>query len=395
MWRRVLAADPGHAAALHSLAVHAFRRRDFTEALRLLRSAQVAAPDDPMILLTTSVVLREQGNSEEEFKAIQASLVVDQYFLPGLLAKASFLERSGRAHAAVAVYRDVLKIVPDERQWPDALRTELLHAQGKTQEHARGLASFISERVGMRLAALTPAEAERWAEAGALVAGTSRPFVSQATRLQVPRIAAIPFFAREDFPWLVELESKTDAIRAEMHAALSLHSEQFKPYVAYAPGVPLNQWQELNNSKRWSSYFLWCNGQPVADHLQECPVTASALAAAEMPRIPGQCPNAMFSVLAAHTVIPPHHGETNARLVVHLPLVVPEGCTYRVGFEQRRWTVGEALVFDDSIEHEARNDGDQVRVVLILDTWNPLLSIAEREMVLAVSEAAEAFRQQT
>ncbi len=79
---------------------------------------------------------------------------------------------------------------------------------------------------------------------------------------------------------------------------------------------------------------------------------------------------------------------------MHLPLVVPERCLYRVGFEQRRWKVGEVLIFDDSIEHEARNDSDEVRVVLILDVWNPLLSASERDMVTALSAALREFQGQ-
>jgi len=65
---------------------------------------------------------------------------------------------------------------------------------------------------------------------------------------------------------------------------------------------------------------------------------------------------------------------------------------YRVGFEQRRWKVGEVLIFDDSIEHEARNDSDELRVVLIFDVWNPLLSPGERDMVRALSAARREFQ---
>jgi aspartyl/asparaginyl beta-hydroxylase (cupin superfamily) len=54
--------------------------------------------------------------------------------------------------------------------------------------------------------------------------------------------------------------------------------------------------------------------------------------------------------------------------------------------------VGEVLAFDDSIEHEARNDSDELRVVLIFDVWNPLLSPAERDMVQALSAATREFR---
>ena len=73
-------------------------------------------------------------------------------------------------------------------------------------------------------------------------------------------------------------------------------------------------------------------------------------------------------------------------------MIVPDGCRFRVGFEERRWKVGEVLLFDDTIEHEAFNDSDELRVVLIFDVWNPLLTAPEREMVRAMTMAAREFR---
>jgi aspartyl/asparaginyl beta-hydroxylase (cupin superfamily) len=100
-----------------------------------------------------------------------------------------------------------------------------------------------------------------------------------------------------------------------------------------------------------------------------------------MAQQPNFSPTAMFSCLEAQTTIPPHCGETNTRLIVHLPLVVPAGCGFRVGNETREWHEGKAFVFDDTLEHEARNDSDELRVVLIFDVWNPFLTTAERELV--------------
>jgi aspartyl/asparaginyl beta-hydroxylase (cupin superfamily) len=105
----------------------------------------------------------------------------------------------------------------------------------------------------------------------------------------------------------------------------------------------------------------------------------------------GRTPSAMFSVLKPRTRIPPHTGVTNARLVAHLPLVVPEGCGFRVGNETRQWVPGTAWVFDDTIEHEAWNDSDRPRAILIFDVWHPALTPAERAMVTAMAEAMEAF----
>ncbi|OYW21010.1 MAG: hypothetical protein B7Z43_11800 [Sphingomonas sp. 12-62-6] len=95
----------------------------------------------------------------------------------------------------------------------------------------------------------------------------------------------------------------------------------------------------------------------------------------------------MFSLLAPGTAIPPHVGVNNARLVCHLPLVVPDGCWFRVGAETRFWQRGEAFVFDDTIEHEALNPSDQLRIVFIFDVWHPDLSAVERDAVAALIAA--------
>ncbi len=99
----------------------------------------------------------------------------------------------------------------------------------------------------------------------------------------------------------------------------------------------------------------------------------------------------MYSALQPRTRIPPHTGVANFRLVVHLPLVLPPGCGFRVGSETREWRIGESWVFDDTIEHEAINDSDQIRVVLIWDTWHPALTPVERRLISAMNAALDDF----
>ena len=92
----------------------------------------------------------------------------------------------------------------------------------------------------------------------------------------------------------------------------------------------------------------------------------------------------MFSLLRPGARIAPHTGMYNTRLVCHLPLIVPPGCRFRVGNEVREWQEGKLLIFDDTIEHEAWNDGTEDRVVLIFDIWRPELSEQERREVAAL-----------
>jgi aspartyl/asparaginyl beta-hydroxylase (cupin superfamily) len=149
----------------------------------------------------------------------------------------------------------------------------------------------------------------------------------------------------------------------------------------------LNQWKELNQSKRWSALFLWKDGKRSDTIAARCPKTVAALEAAPVVKIPHRGPTAFFSLLEPHTRIPPHTGTTNTRLTVHIPLIVPPKCGFRVGTQTREWHPGTALLFDDTIEHEAWNDSAEERVILIFDIWNPLLTQAERDLMTAATAA--------
>jgi aspartate beta-hydroxylase len=57
---------------------------------------------------------------------------------------------------------------------------------------------------------------------------------------------------------------------------------------------------------------------------------------------------------------------------------VPEGdLALNVSGELMRWREGSCFSFDDTFEHEAWNRGDETRVVLLFDVWNPHLTPIE------------------
>ncbi|GFE88147.1 aspartyl/asparaginyl beta-hydroxylase domain-containing protein [Steroidobacter agaridevorans] len=391
-WLEVRRLEPHNSKALFSLGVHALQRGELAPAIELLRSARSVAPADPVILMTLVNAFARQGDREAEHEVIEATLALDAYFLPALLARANWMERYGRASAAATMYRNALKVAPPPSHWPAQLKPQLEYARDVVERYSKALGEHLETKLAETRAALDPSVAGRWQEAAAIVTGRSKPFVSESNQLLVPRLPAIPFFDRSHFPWIGEFEAKTDAIRAELLAALQSQNDRFNPYIAYGKGDPVNQWRELNHSLRWSAFHLWRGGVPVQENLQLCPLTAEALALVPQVTIGGLCPNAMFSALAPRTHIPPHNGETNARLVAHLPLIVPDGCWLRVGYEKHEWKVGEVVVFDDTLEHEAMNGSDELRVVLIFDVWNPLLAPAERDMVRAMTAAVREFQ---
>jgi aspartyl/asparaginyl beta-hydroxylase (cupin superfamily) len=278
-------------------------------------------------------------------------------------------------------------------QPPPFVSEAIQHANEVLHANDRALEAFLQPRLETLRARHAGERLERFDACLELLLGKRRLYQQEPAFMLFPRLPAIEFIDREHYPWLDAFDAATSEIRTEAQAALAESAQDFVPYIAKPAGSPVDQWRELNNSKRWSTYFLLKNGKRIEEHLARCPRTAALLADAPLCEVPAHAPTAFFSVLAPRTRIPPHTGVTNTRLIVHLPLIVPPGCGYRVGGERREWREGSAWVFDDTFEHEAINDSDQLRVLLIFDVWNCFLTAAERELVAAVIAGVHEFNE--
>ena len=294
------------------------------------------------------------------------------------LASGSEHERRGDRKSAAASYRMALQRIPPGVT-PE-IQPLLAHAHAVAQANDRDLEAFIDDRLSELRRSYADLPLGRFDRCVDTLLRKRRIYRPAPSFLYFPHLPAIEFYERAEFPWLDALEAATDDIRAELLEVLSDDAAPLTPYVS-VDGTPLPQWRDLNKSRRWSVYYLWKAGEACAENLARCPKTAAALAHWPKCDLRGTGPSAVFSILDARTRIPPHTGVNNARLIAHLPLIVPPGCGFRVGAEQREWRPGEAFVFDDTIEHEAWNDSDEPRAVLIVDLWNPYLSEAERRLV--------------
>jgi ornithine lipid ester-linked acyl 2-hydroxylase len=363
-------------------------------ALAMLNDLEQQEPADPQIKLDIALALRLQGNLAAALAALDAALAIDPYFFLALLSKGSVLEKMGKSHVAAQVYKNALRIAPRPENTPAAFEEPMGHARRIVEEDAREKAEYLRERLGDVRARFADERLERVDECADIMAGTKRAYSVEPVQMHVPRLPAIPFFDREHFPWLEQLEAETEAIREELSVLLAKGLPGFAPYVDFEPGTPENQFKELNHSDRWSSLWLWRDGERQESAIARCPHTAGVLEQLPLADQPGFAPTALFSALAPHTHIPPHTGSTNARLLVHLPLILPGPARFRVGNERREWRIGKAWAFDDTIEHEAWNDSDETRVIMIFDIWNPLLSAAEREIICALLTANQEWTQQ-
>ena len=240
---------------------------------------------------------------------------------------------------------------------------------------------------------LDEATRDRFEEGLEIYAGLKPAPKQEPILLNYPRLPAIPFYDRALFPWLPELEAATDTIKTELEALLSADFDAFAPYIQYPKGAPVNQWGELNHSRKWTSLFLWRDGEKQQEVCGRCPQTTALLERLPMAEQDGFAPTAVFSALQPQTHIPPHTGSANVRLLTHLPLILPGPARFRVGNRTREWEMGRAWVFDDTIEHEAWNDADALRVILIFDVWNPYLAEGEKALITAMMKAQRQFAQ--
>jgi aspartate beta-hydroxylase len=258
-------------------------------------------------------------------------------------------------------------------------------------ENDRHLESHLEQRLQSVRARFTGQSLDRFELCLQTLLRKQPIYRPQPSFMYFPRLPALEFYERSEFSWLDSIEAASDDIRAELVNLLQEGPSTLIPYVDIPAGVPLDKWRELNQSRRWGVYYLWREGVAIPEHIARFPRTVAALEAWPRCDVPGCSPTAVFSILEAKTRIPAHNGVSNTRLIVHLPLIVPPGCWFRVGSQRREWEPGKALVFDDTIEHEAWNGSDVPRAVLILDIWNPFLSEAEHELIRAATAGVNEF----
>lgn len=180
-------------------------------------------------------------------------------------------------------------------------------------------------------------------------------------------------------PWAFSLMDAFPRIREE---ALRVVREDaaLPEFIKPPPGQPMSKYLGGDSPEpSWQAFFFYRHGKRYDENHARCPQTSQVLESIELCRIQEQAPEICFSVLRPRTVIKPHYGVTNARMVTHLALEVPENCALNVcGIEARRWREGELLMFDDTYEHEAWNHSARTRIIILMDGWNPHLTPVER-----------------
>ena len=370
------------AAQLSHDADQAAAAGDLARAADLLAAAAEQDSANPALWLKLASLQRACGRARQALTSAERALALAPLDFTALLLRASLLERLADANADAA-YANALARRPTD-SLPPQLAQIVAHAEQRVADWQDRRETRMAVDAATALAAASDEERVRIARFQTNILRRTRPFHSEPTDFHFSGLTCREFHPRRLFPWIADLEAATEAIADELAAVMAAERAELVPYIQYEAHAPLAQWQPLNHNHDWTAIHLLRNGERVEANARHAPRTLALLDRVAQPRIAGASPNAMFSLLAPHTAIPPHVGISNARLVCHLPLIVPRGCWFRVGAETREWCRGEAFVFDDTIEHEAANPSDELRVVFIFDLWHPDLSAIERDAVTAI-----------
>ena len=323
---------------------------------------------------------------------IDALLQRDPKNIDALVRKGDLRSAAGDDRAAMAFYQAALAAASAAQPLPQSLRPAIERAQAG----AARANSLFEEHLERSLAQAGFPQGKRpprFQESLDLMLGrkTTTLQLQRPGSYYFPGLPQRRYYERSELPWSKEVEAAAPSIREELISYLQSGADNFTPYLVTDPSRPRSEFHGLLDNAAWSTLYLWQNGGPIDGVSRLFPKTMAALEALDLTRIGVRAPSVLFSRLAPGARIPPHHGVMNARLICHLPLIVPPGCGFRVGGETREWREGELLVFDDSVAHEAWNDSDSDRIILIFDVWRPELSSDERGAIAALFDTVDGY----
>lgn len=372
---------------LSQTGVDALKRGDAKSARAAFEAVVDAGRADASLCLALMAACHATGDQVASRRALERALAIEPQNVRALTLMADELMREGDERAAAAYYLSAVKSAPPREAMPAELADEVARAESMCVRIAGAFETVVRRH-------LCPAQSydsvasPRFAQSLDILFGRKSRYAQAPRYYFFPGLPVIEFFEHVHFPWLSALEAATAAIRGEVLALLK-DGGAFHPYVEGYANRPHNPQYGMLNNPDWSAFYLWKQGRLIEENAARCPQTMRALRAMPLGVLPNRSPSVLFSVLRPGAHIPAHNGMVNTRLIGHLPLIAPLGCTFRVGSELRDWEEGKAWLFDDTIEHEAWNRSDETRVVLLFEIWRPELTEAERAQVCALFHAID------
>ena len=401
LYAAVLSEQPNCAEAARSIGALAAQREDWRRAIDHYQMAVRVAPGDLGIQIELAQALCGFGQLEAAAallrKLSQAAPEEPMVWL--LLAET--LDDLGQSLASCKARYQALSCAQKRGQWKDASTTPAAVLD-------RVLANMEKLRAGQREHLMQSLEPFRLAHGSAAirrVEKAARAYLQEIDAtppdprqrpkfLYFPDLPDIPYHDPMLQPWASTLAAGFADLREE---ALTLLGEgnNFESFLGLKPGEVLpNYVGGSSPNPAWDAYFFYRRGKRFDQNHARCPKSSRLIDSLALCHVAHQAPEVCFSIIQPGSHIMPHHGVTNSRLVMHLPLVVPPGCALNIiDAGEHHWREGQLMMFDDTFQHEAWNRSELPRIILLMDCWNPHLDAVEQAATKALVEAIDAFEQ--
>jgi aspartate beta-hydroxylase len=395
----VLARWPANIEASTRLAHFALERGSPERAAQLLEKALKSNPTNEQVGVDFAVALTRSGRLKNAIEVLQETVAAAPDSCLAWLLLGELKEDAGDAKGALKAFFQAVTRAQRDGVWKDEASTPiaLLSAVKRAIERVRlgrrelffGAFESLRHDRGTR-------DLERVDRA---LTGYLRDWDATPTDpMQRPKFFFFPGLPNGPFhdpnlqPWATTLRKAFPQIRDDAVRVLE-EDRQLPNFIPHSLRVE-DYVSGHSESPSWEAFFFFRHGKRFEQNHMRCPATSKALQDIELCQISGQAPEILFSVLRPGSHINSHHGVTNVRLVVHLPLIVPSDCALNlVDRGEHRWKEGELVMFDDTYLHEAWNRSTSTRVVLLMDCWNPHLTEVEKFAVKEIIETMSALHE--
>jgi aspartate beta-hydroxylase len=396
-YHKILLEQPNDTEAHVFMARMAFQRKQWAAAQNHLQVACASEPNNANLWKSLGVAYFAEGQWENARDSLTKAIAIAPMMHQAHLHLGKVFEKLGDPNSATYSYFKAIVKAQSQELWldnttiPHWLHDDVLHAMAFVRQGRHSIFVELLEPLKSRFGSIAMQRVESCL-AGYLQTKTIRPSDSrqQPKFLFFPDVPCQTYYDMSLFSWATPLQDNFTAIRAEALDCVN-KQENLRPFLDIQSDAeePLYLRGE-NNKPQWNAFFFYRHGQRF-NHHEKCPITSTTLENLPLVRIKDHAPEICFSVLTPGTHILPHHGVSNVRLVMHLPLIVPENCAIKVGDDIHTWKEGECVVFDDTFLHEAWNRGSSTRTILLMDVWNPHLTEVERLAVTHLIEGMGEF----
>lgn len=399
LYAKILRESPSCVEAATCIAGLAAARGDGARAAEHLEVAFRVAPQDSQIGLDLAFAHLSNRQPDAARQTLDAVVKATPSFAPAWLLLGDVREALGDGDGALKARYQAITRAQAAGQWksddtvPAEMRGAVLNAMAQLQRGRRELLSGCLADLRQQHGTEALKRVDR-AVAGYLGDWNATPpdTRQRPTFFYFPGLPDRPYHDPFLQPWAPELATAFPVIQAEARQLL-VDDGIVESFLDFAPGTRRETYVAGDGPQpAWNAFFFYRHGQRYAASHQRCPGTSAVLESLDLCRIKDQAPEICFSLLTPGSTIMPHHGVTNTRLVMHLPLLVPAHCALNLtDVGEHQWQEGRLMMFDDTYRHEAWNRSASARVILLMDCWNPYLDEVERLAVARLVETISEF----